>query len=94
MKALKPIASLCFACALLPLFARAKHADNPPAPQKPASAANSSPGERVFRENCARCHDAPQGFSQQISGTVIRHMRVRASLSAQDEQDLLKFLNP
>jgi cytochrome c5 len=54
----------------------------------------SSDGERVFKENCSRCHDAPQSFSPQISGTVIRHMRVRASLSEQDEKAILKFLNP
>lgn len=54
----------------------------------------SREGERVFRQNCSRCHNAPQGFPPQISGTVIRHMRVRASLSQEDEQSLLKFLNP
>lgn len=51
-------------------------------------------GERVFKQNCSRCHEAPQSFPPQISGTIVRHMRVRASLSAQDEKALLKFLNP
>jgi mono/diheme cytochrome c family protein len=53
-----------------------------------------SDGERVFQQNCSRCHDAPQGFPPQISGTVVRHMRVRASLSQKDAQALLRFLNP
>lgn len=53
-----------------------------------------SEGERVFRQNCWRCHNAPEGFSPRISGTIVRHMRVRASLSQHDEQELLKFLNP
>jgi cytochrome c5 len=53
-----------------------------------------SEGERVFQQNCWRCHNAPEGFSPRISGTVVRHMRVRASLSQHDEQELLKFLNP
>jgi cytochrome c5 len=51
-------------------------------------------GERVFQQNCSRCHTAPEGFSPRISGTVVRHMRVRASLSQHDEQELLRFLNP
>lgn len=51
-------------------------------------------GEKVFQQNCARCHNAPQGFSSQISATIVRHMRVRASVSARDERDLLRFLNP
>jgi len=53
-----------------------------------------SEGERVFQRNCWRCHSAPEGFSPRISGTIVRHMRVRASLSQHDEQELLKFLNP
>jgi cytochrome c5 len=51
-------------------------------------------GQRIFEQNCSRCHTAPDGFSPRISGTVIRHMRVRASLSQHDEQELLRFLNP
>jgi hypothetical protein len=51
-------------------------------------------GERVFKQNCSRCHTEPDGFSSRISGTIVRHMRVRASLSQQDEKELLHFLNP
>jgi cytochrome c5 len=54
----------------------------------------SSDGERAFRQNCSRCHNAPEGFSPQISGTIVRHMRVRANLSREDERAILKFLNP
>jgi cytochrome c5 len=51
-------------------------------------------GQRVFDQNCSRCHTAPDGFSPRISGTVVRHMRVRASLSQHEEEQLLHFLNP
>jgi cytochrome c5 len=53
-----------------------------------------SEGERIFAQNCSRCHNAPEGFSPSISGTVVRHMRVRAQLSQHDEQELLRFFNP
>jgi len=53
-----------------------------------------SEGERIFAQNCSRCHNAPEGFSPRISGTIARHMRVRAQLSQHDEQELLRFLNP
>jgi cytochrome c5 len=56
--------------------------------------AQRSDGERKFEQNCSRCHNAPESFSPRISGTIVRHMRVRASLSRQDEQDILRFLNP
>jgi cytochrome c5 len=51
-------------------------------------------GERIFNQNCTRCHATPEGFSPRISGTIMRHMRVRASLSQRDEQELLHYLNP
>ncbi len=52
------------------------------------------PGERVFLNNCSRCHAAPMSLSPRITGTVIMHMRTRARLSREDEQRLLKFLAP
>jgi cytochrome c5 len=57
-------------------------------------AAHGDDGQRIFDQNCSRCHAAPDGFSPHISGTVTRHMRVRANLSKKDEQELLRFLNP
>jgi cytochrome c5 len=50
--------------------------------------------ERIFQQNCSRCHRTPDGFSPRISGTIVRHMRVRASLSRHDEEELLRFFNP
>ncbi len=51
-------------------------------------------GQQVFAQNCSRCHNAPEGFSSHISGTITRHMRVRANLSDADFRALLRFLNP
>jgi mono/diheme cytochrome c family protein len=51
-------------------------------------------GERVFAQNCSRCHNPPDGFSPRISGSVVRHMRVRANLSEKDAQAVLRFFNP
>jgi len=82
---------------LLPLVGQ-----NAPAKQPSAKAAaaktqpadDSSRGQQVFKQNCARCHDAPQNFPPQISGTIVHHMRIRASMSAEDEKALLKFMSP
>ncbi len=51
-------------------------------------------GQRKFDANCGRCHSAPEQLSPSITGTVVRHMRVRANLSAEDEKDILRFLAP
>jgi cytochrome c5 len=68
------------------------------APARPPAAATArtqqNPGERVFQANCNRCHWAPQQLSPRITGTVVRHMRVRASLNAEDEKAILKYLAP
>jgi len=65
-----------------------------PAAATHGHAAPSSEGERVFQQECSRCHNPPDGFSPRISGTILQHMRVRASLSKHDEEELLHFLNP
>jgi cytochrome c5 len=71
-------------------------------PQRPQSktspkavhTANPDRGQQVFNQNCSRCHNAPEGFSPSISGTIAMHMRVRANLSDADYKALLRFLNP
>jgi cytochrome c5 len=67
--------------------------------KKPAAAVHASQpsgeeGERIFQQQCSRCHNAPEGFSPRISGTIVRHMRVRASLSRHEEEELLRYFNP
>jgi cytochrome c5 len=64
------------------------------ASEKKAHVANSDRGQQVFEQNCARCHNAPQGFSPSVSGTIAMHMRVRAGLSEADIKALRRFLNP
>lgn len=51
-------------------------------------------GEQVFMENCSRCHKPPMSISPRITGTVVMHMRVRAKLSREDQQALLRYLAP
>jgi hypothetical protein len=86
------------AAPLLPPVMAQDHPPATPANKKPA-VAQASPqqdddGERIFKQNCSRCHNEPEGFSPRISGTIVRHMRVRASLSKHDEEQLLHFFNP
>ena len=61
---------------------------------QPMTPAAPDPGEQKFQANCGRCHNPPEQLSPRITGTVLRHMRVRALLSAQDERDILKYLAP
>jgi len=90
---------LCVSVLALPALCQGDRSSS--VSQQPANANNhtasngkQSEGERKFQLHCSRCHNPPEGFSPRISGTILRHMRVRASLSKQDEQDILRFLNP
>jgi hypothetical protein len=51
-------------------------------------------GEQRFRINCGRCHHPPEDLSPREARAVVRQMRVRAMLSAEDERLILKFLAP
>lgn len=62
--------------------------------QTNATKAASDPGEQKFRANCGRCHTSPEQLSPRITGTIVMHMRIRASLSKQDAQDILRYLSP
>lgn len=53
-----------------------------------------SAGEMAFRNNCNRCHYAPEQLNPRITGTVVRHMRMRANLSAEDERLIMSYLAP
>lgn len=49
-------------------------------------------GEQRFRTNCGRCHAAPQKFPPRAMATVLRHMRVRATITDQDMRLVLFYM--
>jgi cytochrome c5 len=80
-------------------FATPEPQDSQPAKAKThagTSQNNKTPatGEEVFMAHCQRCHTPPSAIRPRITGSVIMHMRVRARLSRQDEELLLKYLAP
>jgi hypothetical protein len=49
-------------------------------------------GEQRFRANCGRCHAAPQKFPPRMMGTILRHMRVRATITEEDRRLILFYM--
>ena len=49
-------------------------------------------GEQRFRANCGRCHAAPQKFPPRMMSTILRHMRVRATITAEDRRLILLYM--
>lgn len=77
------------------LFARADESGQAaPAVQQGSRDHEQKSGEQVFMQNCSRCHKPPMTISPRTTGTVVMHMRVRAKLSREDEQALLRYLAP
>jgi cytochrome c5 len=54
----------------------------------------SAEGEKRFETHCGRCHRPPEDLSPREAKAVLRQMRVRATLSAEDERLILKYLVP
>jgi len=49
-------------------------------------------GQQRFHANCGRCHTAPQKFPPRMMATIVRHMRVRATITDQDMRLILRYM--
>ena len=49
-------------------------------------------GEQRFHANCGRCHAAPQKFPPRMMATIVRHMRVRATITDEDMRLVLFYM--
>jgi hypothetical protein len=49
-------------------------------------------GEMRYRANCGRCHAAPRKFPPRMMATVLRHMRVRATITDEDMKLVLFYM--
>lgn len=49
-------------------------------------------GEKRFATNCGRCHQSPHHFPPRMMATVVRHMRVRATITDTDMRLILLYL--
>jgi cytochrome c5 len=50
-------------------------------------------GEKRFHANCGRCHAAPPKFSPRMTATIVRHMRVRATLTDEDMRYIIHYMS-
>ena len=49
-------------------------------------------GEKRFATNCGRCHQSPHHFPRRMMATIIRHMRVRATITDEDMRLILRYM--
>jgi cytochrome c5 len=58
------------------------------------TSSSASEGEKRFEAQCGRCHIPPEDLSPREARAVLRQMRVRALISAEDERLILKYIAP
>ncbi len=61
--------------------------------QSAASAARPIDGEQVYKSNCTRCHNTPPTLTERQTRVVVRHMRVRANIPADQADAALQYLS-
>ena len=66
--------------AALPLLAQSRQTKAPIDP------------DDAYKNNCMRCHSSVQSYSPSQTATVVLHMRVRANLTAEETQAILRYL--
>jgi cytochrome c5 len=71
-----------------------RQANKPKPSSAQAATTESAEGERLFQSQCSRCHVPPEDLSPREAKAVLRQMRVRANLTAEDERLILKYLAP
>jgi mono/diheme cytochrome c family protein len=49
-------------------------------------------GEKRFKANCGRCHLAPHKFPPRMMATIVRHMRVRSTITDEDARLILDYM--
>ncbi|HEX4485828.1 MAG TPA: cytochrome c [Terriglobales bacterium] len=76
------------------VFAAAKPSDsNIPVARDADDAENMRvEGEHRFKSNCGRCHAAPHKFPPRMMATIVRHMRVRATITDEDMRYILYYM--
>jgi mono/diheme cytochrome c family protein len=72
--------------------AKTETTGKPLVPSEQEAAAMRLEGERRFRANCGRCHTAPHKFPPRMMATIVRHMRVRATITDEDMRLVLYYM--
>ncbi len=49
-------------------------------------------GEAVYKNNCNRCHITIRTYSEKMSRSIVRHMRVKAQLTKPEADAVVEYL--
>jgi len=84
--------ALISAIAMASVQPRSRTATEPAVRSSTEADAMRLEGEKRFRANCGRCHATPQKFPPRMMATIVRHMRVRATITDEDMRLVLYYM--
>jgi hypothetical protein len=61
-------------------------------PMFAASGRHDIDPDDAYKNNCMRCHTSTQQYSPRKTQTIVMHMRVRANLTQEEAEAILKYL--
>ncbi len=89
----------CLLAAAVTLWAGEDNSESAASPASTAAVTAPSPGrndrlegEKRYQTNCGRCHQRPRKYPPRMMSTMIRHMRVRATITDDDMRYILAYM--
>jgi hypothetical protein len=75
-----------------PMDMQSMHSMNNPQSMHPMHRMHTLSGDDAYKQNCTRCHSEVPPVSTRRTKTIVRHMRVRANITAEEAQAILQYL--
>ncbi len=75
-----------------PMDMNSMHSTNNTQSMQPMHRMHMVSADDAYKQNCTRCHSEVPPVSARRTKTIIRHMRVRANITAEEAQAILQYL--
>ena len=75
-----------------PMNMQSMHSTNNAQSMHPMHRMHMVSADDAYKQNCTRCHSEVPPVSTRRTKTIVRHMRVRANITAEEAQAILQYL--
>ena len=75
-----------------PMDMNSTHSPNNTQSMQPMHRVHMVSADDAYKQNCTRCHSEVPPVSARRTKTIVRHMRVRGNITAEEAQAILQYL--
>jgi len=75
-----------------PMDMQSMHSTDNTKSMHPVHRMHTLSADDAYKQNCTRCHSEVPPVSARRTKTIVRHMRVRANITAEEAQAILQYL--